>query len=209
MNRLCVSKRSFFRMFAQVVCKSCGAMGQFSVLEGNYEGPYKCFKCKALYKVEITGGKIITQEPMAESELEEIKARKEAEKKGIPYVPPAQKTTQVSQMPGQPPAADAKPAMPKPAPFQWPQPSAPKPKAPAPTNAPSHAPFQWPQPPGSTPKPPAAPATAPPAAPPPATNTPATPPNTAPAAPPPGSIPGAMPKPAPFKWPPLPPPPKH
>ena len=100
-------------MFAQITCASCGTMGQFSVLEGNYKGPYRCWKCKALYTVEIQNGKVVSQQPMAESELEDLKARQEAQKKGIPYIPPAQTTQQVT-----PGAASA----PKPPPFTWPQP---------------------------------------------------------------------------------------
>ncbi len=138
-------------MFAQITCASCGTMGQFSVLEGNYKGPYRCWKCKALYTVEIQNGKVVSSQPMAESELEDIKARQEAQKKGIPYIQPAQTTQQVT-----PGAASA----PKPPPFAWPQPPATPPQPASPSPSPStlpKAPFNWPQPPANPPKPASAP----------------------------------------------------
>ena len=69
-------------MFAQITCPSCQTTGQFSTSGGDYKGPYRCWKCKALYAVEIKNGKMISCQPMAEKKLNELKAKQEAQKKG-------------------------------------------------------------------------------------------------------------------------------
>jgi hypothetical protein len=68
-------------MFAKIVCPSCQALGQFSVIDGNYKGPYRCWKCRALFDVEIVNAQMISCKAMTEVDLEELKAKEEAEKK--------------------------------------------------------------------------------------------------------------------------------
>ncbi len=137
-------------MFAQITCPDCNTMGQFSLLEGNYKGPYRCWKCKALYNVEIDNAKVISCQPMAETELEVLKAEQEAKKKGIQQ--PIQPVQAPKSSPAAQPGQGSQPspsALPK-APFVWPPiPKTPgvdpKPAGPkADPKALPKAPFMWP-----------------------------------------------------------------
>ncbi len=135
-------------MFAQITCPSCNTMGQFSLVDGCYKGPYRCWKCKALYTVEIDNAKLVSCQPMGENELETLKAQQEAKKKGAGQTaPPA---------PSQPaPAGQSSPSSLPKAPFAWPKipENQPKPTTAlkADPKALPKAPFVWPP----IPKPPA------------------------------------------------------
>jgi hypothetical protein len=118
-------------MFAQIICPGCQTMGQFSVVGGNYKGPYRCWKCRALCTVEIENGETISCQPMAENEREELKDKQEAQKQelvGDVRSPPA------SQSPSAPPQT----------PFMWPK----VPDKVIPQNKPPaspNQPFIWPK----------------------------------------------------------------
>jgi hypothetical protein len=95
-------------MIAKLICPSCQTLGQFSVLGGSYKGPYRCWKCRTLYTIDIENGEAISWLPMAEKELEDLKAQQDAEKKGIkPDVKP-----QSASQPASPPLQN---------PLEWPR----------------------------------------------------------------------------------------
>jgi len=54
----------------------------------SYKGKYRCWKCRALFEVEVEDGELVSYQPITEAELEKAKAREEAEKKGLPYTRP-------------------------------------------------------------------------------------------------------------------------
>ncbi|MDD5039288.1 MAG: hypothetical protein PHN78_08275 [Dehalococcoidales bacterium] len=126
-------------MFIHIECPSCQTLGQFSALDGNYSGPYRCWQCKALYSVEIEDGEMISCKPMTESELEELKAKQEAMKKN----PDARPQTA--------PKAPKTPKEPSQSSFVWPK---------IPDNPPPHSdqPSILPKTPENKPTPPANPA---------------------------------------------------
>ena len=95
-------------MFAQIICPSCQSMGQFSVVGGNYKGPYRCWKCRALCAVEIENDRTISCQPMAENELEELDDKQEAQKKEL-----------IDDV--RSPSASQSPSAPPQTPFVWPK----------------------------------------------------------------------------------------
>ncbi len=69
-------------MIAKIICPSCQTLGQFSVEGGNYKGPYRCWKCRTLYTLDMANSEVVSLQPLTEKELEEIKANQEAPKRG-------------------------------------------------------------------------------------------------------------------------------
>ena len=69
-------------MIAKIICPSCQTLGQFSVEGGNYKGPYRCWKCRTLYTLDMVNSEVISLQPLTEEEFTEIKANQEAQKRG-------------------------------------------------------------------------------------------------------------------------------
>ena len=69
-------------MIAKIICPSCQTMGQFSVDGGNFKGPYRCWKCRALYTLDMVNSAVVSLQPLTDEEFKEIKAKQEAEKHG-------------------------------------------------------------------------------------------------------------------------------
>jgi len=59
-------------------------MGQFSVDGGNFKGPYRCWKCRTLYTLDMVNSQVVSLQPLTEEEFAEIKAKQAAEKRGHP-----------------------------------------------------------------------------------------------------------------------------
>ena len=86
-------------MLAKIICPSCKTMGQFSVEGGSFKGPYRCWKCRTLYILDMANSEVISLQPLTDEEFKEIKAKQEAEKHGqtsgggiahpTPQAPPA------------------------------------------------------------------------------------------------------------------------
>jgi hypothetical protein len=69
-------------MIAKIICPSCQTLGQFSVDGGNFKGPYRCWKCRTLYTLDMVNSAVVSLQPLTEEEFKEIKAKQEAEKRG-------------------------------------------------------------------------------------------------------------------------------
>ena len=69
-------------MIAKIICPSCQTLGQFSVDGGNFKGPYRCWKCRTLYTLDMVNSAVVSLQPLTEEEFKEIKAEQEAEKRG-------------------------------------------------------------------------------------------------------------------------------
>ena len=76
------SKGAKRKMIAKIICPSCQTMGQFSVDGGNFKGPYRCWKCRTLYTLDMVNSAVVSLQPLTEEEFKEIKAKQEAEKHG-------------------------------------------------------------------------------------------------------------------------------
>ena len=69
-------------MIAKIICPSCQTMGQFSVEGGNFKGPYRCWKCRTLYTLDMVNSVVVSLQPLTEEEFKEIKAEQEVQKRG-------------------------------------------------------------------------------------------------------------------------------
>ena len=76
-------------MWIKIQCPACQTESSSSLPTASYKGHYRCWKCRALFAVEVEDGELISYQPITEDELEEIKAKQEADKKGLPYTPKA------------------------------------------------------------------------------------------------------------------------
>ena len=57
-------------MTVKITCPECGTEGSFSLADPTYEGPYKCWKCRALFNIRIAGNKLESCEPLSQEEFE-------------------------------------------------------------------------------------------------------------------------------------------
>jgi len=55
-----------------IKCPSCGTEGSQSLLEPNYEGPYRCWKCRELFSIRIENNEVTSWEPITEERLKEL-----------------------------------------------------------------------------------------------------------------------------------------
>jgi hypothetical protein len=68
-------------MLMKIKCPSCQSEGTISLLENDFTGPYRCWKCRALYTINIHNNKILSCEPLSEEALQKIKELEELKKK--------------------------------------------------------------------------------------------------------------------------------
>jgi len=72
-------------MWMKIKCPACQTESSSWLLETSYKGQHRCWKCKALFTIEVINGDVISCEPMSEEELARIKARQEAKKRGLDF----------------------------------------------------------------------------------------------------------------------------
>ena len=64
-------------MIMKIKCPACETEGAFSLADPAYQGPYRCWKCRALFSIYIEKNELRSCEPLSEEEfqrLQEIKA---------------------------------------------------------------------------------------------------------------------------------------
>ena len=54
----------------EIECPECQSIGKMSLAQTLYEGPYRCWKCRSLYKIVLANDKLQSIEPITEEELE-------------------------------------------------------------------------------------------------------------------------------------------
>ena len=57
-------------MMFNIKCPECKTEGNFSLADASYEGPYKCWKCRALFTIEIKNDKLQSCKPLTQEELD-------------------------------------------------------------------------------------------------------------------------------------------
>jgi hypothetical protein len=57
-------------MMIKIKCPECGIEGSLSLLESSYEGPYKCWKCRALFTIRLENNELKSCEPLSQEEFE-------------------------------------------------------------------------------------------------------------------------------------------
>ncbi len=74
-------------MLAKIKCPQCATEGSISLLESRYEGPYRCWKCRALFSIILENNEMTSCEPLTEEELatqQEAKAMQDKLKRQFP-----------------------------------------------------------------------------------------------------------------------------
>ncbi len=59
-------------MLVTITCPECEAEGRFSVVEQTYDGPYKCWKCRQMFYIELDGKTLNTCRPLDDAEFERL-----------------------------------------------------------------------------------------------------------------------------------------
>ena len=62
-----------------IQCPSCGTAGSQSLLEPNYRGPYRCWKCRELFSIRIENNEVKSLEPITEEQLKGLQAQHQQE----------------------------------------------------------------------------------------------------------------------------------
>ena len=57
-------------MAITIKCPNCNSEGRMSLVDANYQGPYKCWKCKALFTIEIEGNELKACTPLSQEEFD-------------------------------------------------------------------------------------------------------------------------------------------
>ena len=63
----------------KIKCPKCKTDGSISMVESNYQGPYRCWKCKELFTIEMVNNELKSCEPLSQEEFDkqqEIEALK-------------------------------------------------------------------------------------------------------------------------------------
>jgi len=74
-------------MLVKIKCPACQTEGSLSLVESSYEGPYRCWKCRALFTIALKNNKLTSCEPLTEEDLQkqqEIKALQDKLKRQFP-----------------------------------------------------------------------------------------------------------------------------
>ena len=68
-------------MMIKITCPKCETDSSISILEPNYQGAYKCWKCRELFRIELVNNKLKSCEPLSQEEfdkqqeIEKLKAK--------------------------------------------------------------------------------------------------------------------------------------
>lgn len=68
-------------MLKKIKCPACQTEGTISLIEIDYIGPYRCWKCHALFSVEIKNNELVSYKALTEEELKKQQQLKELQEK--------------------------------------------------------------------------------------------------------------------------------
>ncbi len=57
-------------MFVKIKCLKCGTEGSISLAQPTYHGPYRCWKCRELFTIEMANNVLKSCEPLSQAEFE-------------------------------------------------------------------------------------------------------------------------------------------
>lgn len=58
-------------MMIDIKCPQCESTGKMSLVDSRYEGPYRCWKCRALFTLTIVNNAVHSCMPLSEEDLED------------------------------------------------------------------------------------------------------------------------------------------
>ncbi len=53
----------------KIQCRSCGTESSLSLIDSNYSGPFRCWKCRALYMINMQNNEVVNWQPLTEDEF--------------------------------------------------------------------------------------------------------------------------------------------
>jgi len=63
---------------AKITCPNCQSVGQMSLLDEYYKGPYRCWKCRDNFLIEMENNELRSCSPMSQDEFDRFVAEKAA-----------------------------------------------------------------------------------------------------------------------------------
>ncbi len=57
-------------MILKIKCPKCKTDGSISLADTTYEGPYRCWKCKALFTIKMHNNQLLSCEPLSQEDFE-------------------------------------------------------------------------------------------------------------------------------------------
>jgi len=60
-------------MLVKIKCPECGVEGSMSLVDARYEGPYKCWKCRAYLKICLAGNALQSCEVITEEDFDRLR----------------------------------------------------------------------------------------------------------------------------------------
>jgi hypothetical protein len=68
-------------MLFKIKCPGCDTEGTISLLESNYQGPYRCWKCRGLFTIRLENNELKSCEPLSQEEFDKQQEIEELRKK--------------------------------------------------------------------------------------------------------------------------------
>jgi hypothetical protein len=68
-----------------ITCPECGAETRLSLVLDSYQGPRRCWKCRATFLIKIEDNRLVACEPLSQEDFDkelEIKALKDKYRRG-------------------------------------------------------------------------------------------------------------------------------
>lgn len=59
-------------MLVKIGCPKCHIEGTISLLEADYQGPYRCWKCREMFVITLEGNQLKSCEPLSEEEFQKM-----------------------------------------------------------------------------------------------------------------------------------------
>lgn len=57
-------------MIVKIKCHNCETESSLSLIEPNYRGPFRCWKCRSVFMIEMANSEVISWERMSEEEFD-------------------------------------------------------------------------------------------------------------------------------------------
>jgi len=57
-------------MLVKIKCSKCDTEGTISLLEPDYQGPYRCWKCREMFAIALEANVLKSCEPLSEEEFQ-------------------------------------------------------------------------------------------------------------------------------------------
>jgi hypothetical protein len=68
-------------MQVNIKCPACNSDSSFFIAKDVFQGPFRCWKCKALFTVKVRNAEVQLCEPLSQEDFDKQKADKEARRK--------------------------------------------------------------------------------------------------------------------------------